>query len=115
ALLPEPVMPSNVWNRSPPWMPSASCSMAFGWSPAGPNGETTSKRALLFPPVVDRALGGRCAGSVAMPEAYGGGMTTEPGSGRGGPARPGPQILDPGPGPLDRPVEVGRGPRVVDH
>ena len=35
ALLPEPVMPSSVWNRSPRSMPSASAAMAFGWSPAG--------------------------------------------------------------------------------
>ena len=40
ALLPEPVMPSSVWNRSPRSMPSASVAMAFGWSPAGAKSET---------------------------------------------------------------------------
>jgi hypothetical protein len=40
ALLPEPVMPSSVWNRSPRVMPSASAAMAAGWSPAGSNGDT---------------------------------------------------------------------------
>ena len=40
ALLPEPVMPSRVWYRSPLAMPSLSAAMAAGWSPAGSNSET---------------------------------------------------------------------------
>ena len=32
AVLPEPVTPSSVWNRSPAASPSASPSRAFGWS-----------------------------------------------------------------------------------
>src|SRR4051812_7567591 len=43
ALLPEPVMPSSVWNRSPRLTPSASLAMACGWSPAGWKSETTLK------------------------------------------------------------------------
>jgi len=35
AVLPEPVTPSSVWNRSPVSMPSASPSRAFGWSATG--------------------------------------------------------------------------------
>ena len=34
-VLPEPVTPSSVWNASPSSMPSTSCSIAVGWSPAG--------------------------------------------------------------------------------
>ncbi len=43
AVLPEPVIPSRVWNRSPRSTPSTSPAMAWGWSPAGRKGETTSK------------------------------------------------------------------------
>ena len=41
-LLPEPVMPSSVWNRSPRSMPSASAAIASGWSPAGDRSVTSS-------------------------------------------------------------------------
>src|SRR5690606_7443192 len=41
--LPEPVMPSRVWKRSPASMPAASSSMACGWSPEGANSDTTWK------------------------------------------------------------------------
>src|SRR5207249_2067143 len=41
ALLPLPVMPRRVWNRSPRSTPVASASMAPGWSPAGAKSETT--------------------------------------------------------------------------
>ena len=41
ALLPEPVMPSSVWNRSPRLTPSANLAIACGWSPAGWKSETT--------------------------------------------------------------------------
>ena len=34
-VLPEPVTPSSVWNARPSSMPSHSCAMAVGWSPAG--------------------------------------------------------------------------------
>src|SRR2546428_3355408 len=47
ALLPEPVMPSSVWNRSPRFTPSASEAIAFGWSPAGAKSETTLKSGTL--------------------------------------------------------------------
>ena len=40
ALLPEPVMPSSVWKRSPRVMLSARSSMARGWSPAGSKSDT---------------------------------------------------------------------------
>ena len=40
ALLPDPVMPSRVWYRSPLAMPALSAAMAAGWSPAGSNSET---------------------------------------------------------------------------
>ena len=67
ALLPEPVMPSSVWNRSPRSMPSASCAMAFGWSPAGAKSETTLnggtdrcyRGGVTLPPGGESAAGGR--------------------------------------------------------
>ena len=43
ALLPEPVMPSSVWKRSPRWMLSVSVAMAVGWSPAGSKSDTIVK------------------------------------------------------------------------
>ena len=39
--LPEPVMPSRVWKRSPPSIPAANASIAAGWSPAGAKSDTT--------------------------------------------------------------------------
>ena len=41
ALFPLPVMPSRVWKRSPRSTPSASPSIARGWSPAGEKSLTT--------------------------------------------------------------------------
>jgi hypothetical protein len=35
AVLPVPVAPSSVWNRSPAFSPSAISSIACGWSPVG--------------------------------------------------------------------------------
>jgi hypothetical protein len=35
AVLPVPVAPTRVWKRSPARIPSASVSIAFGWSPVG--------------------------------------------------------------------------------
>ncbi len=40
--LPDPVMPSRVWNRSPASTPSTSASIAAGWSPDALNSETSS-------------------------------------------------------------------------
>ena len=45
ALLPDPVMPRRVWNRSPRSNPSESWPMALGWSPAGSNDDTIRKAA----------------------------------------------------------------------
>ena len=59
ALLPEPVMPSRVWYRSPPLTPSASDSIALGWSPAGPKGETTSNRCASEGLAMSRVYGRR--------------------------------------------------------
>ena len=42
--LPDPVMPSKVWNRSPASIPAASWSIAWGWSPAGSKSDTTRNR-----------------------------------------------------------------------
>ena len=42
-VLPVPVAPSSVWWRSPRARPSASVSIACGWSPVGSNGATSSK------------------------------------------------------------------------
>ena len=39
--LPDPVMPSSVWKRSPRRSPSLSAAMAVGWSPAAPKSDTT--------------------------------------------------------------------------
>ena len=39
--LPDPVIPSSVWKRSPRLMPSLSAAIAVGWSPAGANEDTT--------------------------------------------------------------------------
>src|SRR5215213_6312603 len=47
-VLPEPVTPRRVWYLSPRRRPSVSSRMALGWSPAGSNGATTSKRGLLI-------------------------------------------------------------------
>ena len=87
----EPVMPSRVWNRSPRSMPSASCSMACGWSPAGSKSETTVN-------------GGtdRC---------YRGGVTLPPG-GESAVRREG---ADPLPHFGDPRLERVSIPRVVDH
>src|SRR4051794_21275937 len=41
-LLPEPVIPSRVWNRSPRCTPSTSAAIASGWSPAGARSVTSS-------------------------------------------------------------------------
>ena len=64
ALLPEPVMPSSVWNRSPRSSPCVSPSIALGWSPAGSNSDTTLN---------GWRLDG--VGFVAMSRAYRGGVT----------------------------------------
>jgi hypothetical protein len=40
-VLPEPVTPSSVWWRRFLRMPSVSSAIAFGWSPAGSNSDTT--------------------------------------------------------------------------
>ena len=42
--LPEPVMPSNVWNRSPASRPADSALIAAGCAPAGSQSDTTWKR-----------------------------------------------------------------------
>src|SRR5689334_20368507 len=47
-LLPDPVMPSSVWNRSPFSKPRPSASMASGWSPAGSMGVTNSNSGTGF-------------------------------------------------------------------
>src|SRR3954447_18429724 len=47
-VLPDPVTPSRVWYLSPRRRPSVSSRIALGWSPAGSNGATTSKRGLLM-------------------------------------------------------------------
>src|SRR5215217_2227326 len=47
-VLPDPVTPSRVWYLSPRRRPSVSSRIALGWSPAGSNGATTSKRGLLI-------------------------------------------------------------------
>src|SRR6188768_1175299 len=39
-VLPDPVMPSRVWKRSPRRNPSTSWRIASGWSPVGENSET---------------------------------------------------------------------------
>src|SRR5262245_31945753 len=39
-VLPEPVIPSSVWKRSPRRNPSMSWRIASGWSPVGENSET---------------------------------------------------------------------------
>ncbi len=40
ALLPLPVMPSSVWNRSPRSRPLVNSAMAVGWSPEGSKSDT---------------------------------------------------------------------------
>src|SRR6058998_437646 len=42
-VFPEPVTPRSVWYRSPRARPVMSSRMARGWSPAGANGDTSSK------------------------------------------------------------------------
>src|SRR5690606_35548545 len=42
-VLPEPVTPMNTWWRLPGWRPPTRASIAWGWSPAGGNGLTSSK------------------------------------------------------------------------
>ena len=44
--LPDPVMPSSVWNRSPAASPWLSDSIAAGWSPAGAKSDTSSNWAI---------------------------------------------------------------------
>src|SRR5262245_5234147 len=53
ALLPDPVMPSSVWYRSPLTMPSLSAATAPGWSPAGANSDTILK-GTFFKVIADR-------------------------------------------------------------
>jgi hypothetical protein len=53
ALLPDPVMPSSVWYRSPLTMPSLSAATAPGWSPAGSNSDTILK-GTFFKAIADR-------------------------------------------------------------
>src|SRR3990172_928465 len=45
-VLPDPVTPRRVWYLSPRRRPSVSSRIAFGWSPAGWNGATTSNLGL---------------------------------------------------------------------
>ena len=47
--LPDPVMPSSVWYRSPASTPAASCAIAFGWSPAAWKSDTSSNSATRPP------------------------------------------------------------------
>ena len=59
AVLPLPVMPSRVWKRSPCSTPRASASMAWGWSPAGDQLETSLKGGTsdMLPAPCDRQRG----------------------------------------------------------
>ena len=47
--LPDPVMPRSVWYCSPASTPAASCSIAFGWSPAAWKSDTSSNSATRSP------------------------------------------------------------------
>src|SRR5665213_3800972 len=85
ALLPLPVMPSRVWNRSPRMTPSDSAWMALGWSPAGPKSLRTLKsgirtRSYRGPVTVPTGLPPGAARSVELGPQEGDG-------GRQGPAR----------------------------
>ncbi len=48
-VLPVPVAPSSVWNRSPSSMPCASDSTAAGWSAVGEKALSSSKLGMAIP------------------------------------------------------------------
>src|ERR1019366_4039653 len=54
-VLPEPVTPRRVWNRSPRSSPAVSSLMARGWSPAGRKGAWRSK---LAPGILEYTVSG---------------------------------------------------------